>query len=123
MASVESPADIQWYWMRFIKTHQIPLNVQLAQFRNAPENGGYRRYITHRLLFELNSKGNNIIYCSNFKFQKYMLSRKVPIKRHVTRHMKKSNYSIALVWEVAFELPLLPPSDFNSTIVVKMSSY
>ena len=66
---------------------------------------------------------NNIIYCSNLKFQKYMRSRNVQIKRHVTRHIIKSNDSIALVWEVAFELHLLSPSDFNSTIVVKMSSY
>ena len=45
------------------------------------------------------------------------------IKRHVTRHIIKSNDAIALVWEVAFELHLLSPSDLNSTIVVKMSSY
>jgi hypothetical protein len=65
----------------------------------------------------------NIIYCSNLKFQKYMHSRNVQIKRHViTRHIK-SNDSIALVWVIAFDLHLLSPSDFNSTIVVKMSSY
>ena len=93
----------------------------------ATKNSGYRRYITHRLLLDLNSKDrdmlevNNIIYCSNLKFQKYMRSQNVPIKRHVTRHIIKSNDSIALVWEVAFELHLLSPSEFNSTIVVKMS--
>ena len=37
----------------------------------------------------------------------------------LTRHIIKSNDSIGLVWEVAFELHLLSPSDFNSTIVVK----
>ena len=52
-----------------------------------------------------------------------MRSQIVQIKRHVTRHIIKSNDSIALVWEVAFELHLLSPSDFNSTIVVNMSSY
>ena len=94
------------------------------------KNSGYRRYITHGLLIDLNSKdramlevNNNIIYCSNLKFL-HMRSRNVPIKRHVTRrHIMKSNDSIALVWEVAFKLHLLPPSDFDSTIVVKMSSY
>jgi hypothetical protein len=86
----------------------------------ATKNSGYRRYITHRLLLDLDSKdrdmlevNNNIIYCSNLKFQKYMHSRNVPIKRHVTRHVIKSNDSIALVREVAFELHLLSPSDFN----------
>ena len=39
----------------------------------------------------------------------------------ITRLILKSNDSIAIVWEVAFELHLLSPSDFNSTIVVKMS--
>ena len=39
----------------------------------------------------------------------------------ITRLIIKSNGSIALVWEVAFELHLLSPSDFNATIVVKMS--
>ena len=52
-----------------------------------------------------------------------MRSRNVPIKRHVTRHIIKPNDSIALVWAVAFALHLLSLSDFNSTIVVKMSSY
>ena len=71
----------------------------------ATKNSGYRRYFTHRLLLDLNSKDRDI----------------APINRHVTRHLIKSNDSIALLWEVAFELHLLPPSDFNSTIVVKMS--
>ena len=31
----------------------------------------------------------------------------------LTRHIIKSNDSIGLVWEVAFELHLLSPSDFN----------
>ena len=52
-----------------------------------------------------------------------MPSGNLLIKRHVTRHIIKSNDSIALVRELAFELLLLSPSDFNSIIVVKMSSY
>ena len=103
----------------------------MTSWRNfATKNSGYRRYITHRLLLDLNSKdwemlevNNNIIYCSNLKYQKYMRSRNVPINSHVTRHIIKSNDPIALVREVAFEVRLLSPSDFNSTIVVKMSSY
>ena len=44
------------------------------------------------ILLDLNSKdrdvlevNDNNIECSNLKFQKYMRSRNVPIKRHVTR--------------------------------------
>ena len=48
---------------------------------------------------------------------------RLPIKRHVTRHTIKSSDSIALVREVALELHLLFPSDFNPTVVYKMSSY
>ena len=71
---------------------------------------------------------DNNIECSNLKFQKYMRSRNVYRSNTtsqgnpITRLIIKSNGSIALVWEVAFELHLLSPSDFNSTIVVKMSS-
>ena len=119
--------------MRFIKTHPIPPNASLSHF--ATKNSGYRRYITHRLLLDLNSKdrdmlegNNNIIYHSNLKFKKYMCSRNVWSNatsqgNPLTRHIIKSNDSIALVWEVAFELHLLSPSDFNSTIVVKMPSH
>ena len=52
-----------------------------------------------------------------------MCSQNVPIKRHVTRHTIKSNDSITLEWEVAFELHPLSPSHFNSTILVNLSSH
>ena len=122
------PADISCIGcvlLKHIQYHGMP---SWGNF--ATKNSGYRWYITHRLLLDLNSKDrdmleviNNIIYCNNLKFQQYLRSRNVPIKRHVTRHVIKSNDSIALVREVAFEVRLLSPSDFNSTIVVKMSSY
>ena len=44
---------------------------------------------------------------NNLKFQKYTGRRNEPIKHHVIRHIIKSNDSIALVWDVAFELQLL----------------
>ena len=123
-----SPAEILCIGrvlLKHIQYHGMP------SWRNfATINSGYRRYIAHGLLFDLNGKdrdiiefNNNIIDCSNLKWKKYMRSRNVPIKHHVTRHIIKSNDSIALVWEVAFKLHLLSPSGFNSTIVVKMSSY
>ena len=76
--------DIQWYWVCFNKTHPIPLNVQLPQFRNTPKTV-VTTAILHRLLLDSNSKDrdmlevNNNFECSNLKFQKYMRSRNVLI--------------------------------------------
>ena len=65
---------------------------------------------------------NNIIDCSNLKIHKYnteMYRSNATSHATTTRHIIKSHDSIGLVWEVALELHLLSPSNFNSTILVK----
>ena len=68
-----APADLEKTRQR---SEQRPLYGQVVQGRYVPFNtavtaSGYRRYITHRLLLDLNSKDrdmlevNNIMYCSN----------------------------------------------------------
>ena len=114
-------------WMCFIRTHPIPLNVQLAQFHNIPKtvvtadillldycflnrfkqqrplkdgwpeapeinfisyiSWSFNQPTNHRQrkqegMLEVNK---NIIYCSNLKLPKYIRSRNVLIKRHVTK--------------------------------------
>ena len=70
ITSVASPADIPSIGcveLKHVQYHGMP------NWRNfAAKNSGYRRYITHRLMLDLNSKdrdilevNNNTIYCSN----------------------------------------------------------
>jgi hypothetical protein len=64
---------------------------------------------------------DNIIYCTNFKFQKYMRSRNVLIKRHVTRHIGYNQMiPLLLCGRSLSSCTWCVHSDFNSTFVVKM---
>ena len=81
-----------------------------------PQNIGYRC----RLLLELNRQDmlevNSNIYWSNLKFQKYMRSSNATSRQPY----HKAYYKI--IWFHCSFVDLLSPSDFNSTIVVKMLS-
>ena len=97
-----------------IKTHTIPLNVQLVQFRNTPKTVVTADILLRLLLLDSNSKDRDMLEVNDnnielkiLKIHETYRSNTTSQGNPITRLIIKSNDSVALVWEVSFELHLL----------------